>query len=251
MWKIAGVLGIGSLLMLFVPVRADEDANLREVVARAVKAQGGLDNLTKYKASVVKEKGKFHGLGQALDFTGQTAVQLPDRIRVEIRFKVGDQALTFFQVIAGNKGWTKIMDRTEEMNKEMLEEGKEQLNAANISHLVCLKDNDYKLSPLGEVKVGDRPAIGIRVEHKGYRDVNLFFDKDKAFLLKMETRGKDVMQGGQEFTSTTLYQNYKKVDGMMIPHKAIIHRDGKPYVEGEVSEVKLAEKLDDSLFAKP
>src|SRR5581483_1384054 len=99
MWKIAGVLGIGSLLMLFVPVRADEDANLREVVARAIKAQGGLDNLTKYKASVVKEKGKFHGLGQALDFTGQTSIQLPDRIRVEVRFKVGDQGFTFFQVI--------------------------------------------------------------------------------------------------------------------------------------------------------
>jgi hypothetical protein len=107
------------------------------------------------------------------------------------------------------------------------------------------------LSPLGEVKVGDRPAIGIRVEHKGYRDVNLFFDKDKAFLLKMETRGKDVMQGGQEFTSTTLYQDYKKVEGMMIPHKAIIQHDGKPYVEGEVTEVRLSEKHDDSLFAKP
>jgi hypothetical protein len=251
MWKIAGVISVGGLLMLLVPVRADEDANVREVIARAIKAHGGSDNLAKYKASVVKEKGKFHGLGQALDFTGETSVQLPDRIRVEVRFKVGDQAVTFLQVIAGNKGWVKIMDRTEEMNKAMLDEGKEQMNAANISHLACLNDKEYKLSPLGEAKVGNRPAIGVRVERKGYRDVNLFFDKDKSLLLKMETRGKDFMQGGQEFTSTTLYEDYKKVEGMMIAHKASIQRDGKPYVEGEVSEVKISEMLDESLFEKP
>jgi hypothetical protein len=251
MWKIAAVLGIGGLLMFLVPVRAGEDANLREVIARAIKAHGGSDLLAKYKASIVKEKGKFHGFGQALDFTGETSVQLPDHLRVEVRFKVGDQNVTFLQVIAGDKGWLNIGGKTEEMTKGMLEEEKEQMNAANISHLVGLKDKDYKLSPLGEVKVGDRPAIGVRVERKGYRDVNLFFDKDKSLLLKMETRGKDLMQGGQEFTSTTRYQDYKKVEGMMIAHKALIERDGKPYVEGEVTEVKVSEKLDDSVFAKP
>ncbi len=251
MWKIAGVLGVGSLLMLLVPVRADEDANVREVVARAIKAHGGLDILTKYKANTAKEKGKFHGLGQALDFTSTTSFQVPDRLRVEMKSKFGDQAFTFLQVVAGDKGWMKIADMTQEMNKEMLDEAKEQLNAATISHLACLNDKEYKLSALGEVKVGDHPGIGVRVQRKGYRDVNLFFDKDKYLLLKMETRGKDAMQGGQEFTSTYLYEDYKKVDGMMVPYKTTVQRDGKPLVEGEVTDVKLSEKLDDSLFTKP
>jgi hypothetical protein len=251
MWKIAGVLGIGGLLMLLVPVRADEDANLREVVARAIKAHGGSDLLTKYKGSATKEKGKIHGPGQALDFTSETSVQLPDRLRVDVHFKVSGQEFTYLQVVDGNKGWYKLMGNTDVLNKDMLAEVKEQLNATNISHLACLNDKDYKLSSLGEVKVGNRPAIGIRVEHKGYRDVNLFFDKDKGLLLKEETRGKDLMQGGQEFTSMTLYDDYKKVEGVMVPHKVTIERDGKPYVDAEVTEVKLSEKLDDSLFAKP
>ncbi len=125
------------------------------------------------------------------------------------------------------------------------------MNAANIAHLVCLNEKDYKLSALGEVKVGDRPAIGVRVQRKGYRDVNLFFDKDKSLLLKMETRVKDIMQGGQEYTSATVYADYKKVEGMEIPHKVTIERDGKAFVEGEITEVKLSEKLGDSLFEKP
>jgi hypothetical protein len=250
MWKIVGVLGAVGLLSLLIPVRADEEATLREVVTRAIKAEGGLDNLTKFKASATKQKGKFHGPGGVLDFTSETSVQLPDRVRNEIHLKVGDQQFSILQVVSGNKGWMKVMGMTQELNKDMLEEAKEQMNAANITNLACLNDKEYKLSSLGEGKVGDRPAIGIRVERKGYRDVNLYFDKDKSFLLKMETRGKDVMQG-QEYTSTTLYDDYKKVEGIMVAHKVTVERDGKPFVEGGVSDVKVSEKLDDNLFDKP
>jgi hypothetical protein len=251
MWKIAGVLGSVSLLAFLIPVRADEDAQLREVVEKAIKAHGGLDNLTKFKASSEKQKGKFHGMGQPLDYTSDTSLQLPGRFRIEVRSKVGDQEFAFIQVIAGDKGWIKFGDNTQELDKDMMAEAKEQMNSANISHLSCLKDKEYKLSPLGEVKVGDRPAIGVRVEHKGYRDVSLFFDKEKGLLLKTETRGKDVMQGGQEFTTTTFYDDYKKVEGMLVAHRVTIERDGKPYIDGEATEVTLSEKLDDSVFEKP
>jgi hypothetical protein len=250
MGKTAGVLGVVGLLTLFVFVRAAEDDKAREIVARAIKAHGGLDTLTKLKASSTKEKGKFYGMGDALDFTSESAYQLPDRLMVKVKSKIGDQEFSFTQVVSGNKGWIKIADNTDELNPEMLAEAKEQMNAATITHLGCLNDKDYKLSPLGEAKVGDRPAIGVRVAHKGYRDVNLFFDKEKGLLLKMETRGKDPMRG-EEFTSTNVYGDYKKVDGMMVPHKITIERDGKPYVEAEVTEVKNSEKLDDSVFEKP
>jgi hypothetical protein len=252
MWKIAGVFGAVSLLSFLIPpVRADEDATLREVIDRAIKAGGGLDNLTKFKASVTKQKGKVHTPGGALSFTSESSIQLPDRLRSEQHIKVGDMQFTVLVIVAGNKGWFQLMGKTDAMNKDMLDESKEQLNAANISQLACLQDKEYKLSSLGEVKVGDRPAIGIRVERKGYRDVNLFFDKDRSLLLKLETRGKDFMQGGQEYTTTTLYDDYKKVEGMMVAHKVTIERDGKPYVETETTELKISEKLDDSLFEKP
>lgn len=251
MWKIMGTLSVVGLLTLLIPARADEDANLRAVIARAIKLDGGLDHLKKFKATVSKSKGKFHGLGDAIDYTGETSLQLPDRLRTEVHSKFGDQEFTFIQVVDGKKGWIKIGGKTDEMNEDMLAEAREQMNAANITHLACLSDKEYKLSPLGEVKVGDHPAIGIRVERKGYRDVSLFFDKEKGLLVKMETRGKDLMQGGQEYTSTTLYSDYKKVEGMMVAHTVTIKRDDKPYVDGETTEVKFSEKLDDSVFEKP
>jgi outer membrane lipoprotein-sorting protein len=250
MRKVAAVLSILGLLAFFLPVHADEDAKAREIVARAIKVHGGLDKLKKFPASVAKSKGKFYGLGEALDYTEEFSIQLPNRFRIEVHSKAGDQEFTFMQVFDGTKGWNKIGDKTSEMKEDMLAQAKEDMNAATISHLAPLNDKTYKLSPLGEVKVGDRPAIGVRVEHKGYRDVSLFFDKEKGLLLKMETRGKDPMRDGEEYTATTLYDDYKKIEGIMVAHKITIKHDGKPFVEGEM-EVKPSEKLDDSVFEKP
>jgi len=250
MRRIVTGLSVLSLAAFLMPVRADEDAKLQEVIDRAIKAHGGSENLKKYQAVIAKSKGKFHGFGEAVDYTGTDSMQLPNRIRLEVKSQFGGQDFTFIQVVNRDKGWIKIGEKTEELDKDMLAEVKEQLNAANITHLICLKNRDYKLSSLGESKVGDRPDVGIRVERKGYREVNLFFDKEKALLLKMETRGKDPMRG-EEFTATTVYSAYKKVEEMMYPHKITIKHDGKPFVEGETLEVKFFEKLEDNVFEKP
>ena len=100
------------------------------------------------------------------------------------------------------------------------------------------------------MKVGDRPAVGVKVAHKGHRDVNLFFDAKTGLLLKTERPAKDTMTG-KEFTQTTLHDDYKEVEGIKHARKVTILRDGKKYVEGMSSDYKPQEKLDASTFAKP
>jgi len=236
------------VLAVTSPVRADdEDAKVRRVVAKAIKAHGGADKLKKFQASVSKSKGKFYGLGEAIEYTEEMSIQLPDRSRIDIdatNFK-------FVQVFKGDKGWQKIGDNTIDMTKEQVAERQEEMRAAVVSHLAALTDKAYELSALGDMKVGDRMAVGVRVQHKDHRDVSLFFDKENGLLLKSETRGKDTMNEGKEFASETFFSAYKKVEGVMVAHKIDIKRDGKQFVEAEMSEVKLSEKLDDSVFTKP
>jgi hypothetical protein len=244
--RIAGIATVFALLAAGAPARADEAA-LREIIAKAIKAHGGADTLKKFQASVTKAKGKFYGLGEAIDYTAETSIQFPNRLRTEVS---GDN-FKFVQVVNGDKGWAKFGDNTEEMNKEMLAEAREQMNAATITHLVALTGQEYKLASLVEIKVGDRPAVGVEVQREGYRPVGLFFDKENGLLVKSETRGKDLMRGGEEYKAENVYSDFKKVDGMVIAHKIKIKRDGKDYVESETTEVKPSEKLDDSVFAKP
>lgn len=251
MRRIAGFVGVFALLAAVVPARAEDDAKPREVIAKAIKAHGGADNLKKFQATVTKSKGKFYGLGDAIDYTSEASIQLPNRIRSEVSGNVSGQEFKFLQLVNGDKGWVKRGENTDDMNKEQLAEAKEQLNVATIAHLVALGDKEYKLSSLGDSKVGGRDAVGVRVEREGFRPVSLFFDKGNGLLVKTETRGKDLMRGGEEYTGVNVYSDFKKVGGLMIPHKIKITRDGKDYVDSETTEVKLSEKLDDAVFAKP
>jgi hypothetical protein len=232
-------------------VRADEQKDLNDLVAKAVKAHGGADNLAKAKAVVMNGKGKFYGLNEdGIPYTGVWSVQEPDRIRVEIEGEFMGQKFKFVAATDKDKGWTMMENNVQDASKEQVAEMRDQMHAGQLASLRSLNDKECKLSAVGESKVNDRPAIGIRVEAKGYKDVSLFFDKDTHQLVKMERRAKDV-EMNKEFTEETLYGDYKKVGGVLLAHKHTIKRDGKLYVEAEFTDFELKDKLDDSLFKKP
>ena len=248
-------LTLAAGLLLFVPAlaRAEDDAATKAIVEKAIKAHGGQDKLTNFLGSTSTLKGKVHVMGMDLDYTMEFWVQLPAKLKYNLEFEVMGQKLKMVQVIAGDKGWmtnpadNAVMD----LNKEFMDEAKEQMYHRLVHTLAPLTGKEFTLSPLGDNKVGDRPVVGIKVSHKGHRDVNLFFDKETHVLLKAEAQVKDLMAGGNEVLQETIYSNYKDVDGIKVATKLVIKRDGKEFVDGETSDVKVHEKLDDSIFVKP
>jgi hypothetical protein len=138
----------------------------------------------------------------------------------------------------------------EEMNEDQVAEAKEGMYAGWVATLAPLKSKDFRLAPLGEEKVGDRAAVGIKVSSKGHKDINLYFDTETGMLAKTQARVKDMMSG-QEVDQETLPSDYKDVGGVKRAHKTVINRDGKKFVELEITEFKTVDTLDDSLFAKP
>ena len=243
-WCVAGLLAGGA-------ARADDAADVKAVLGRAVAAHGGAGHLAKSKAVTMRIKGKVYPAGDGVDYTGDIAPQLPDRMRFEMSLTVMGTGLKIKTVVKGDKGWVAVNDMVMEMSKEQIAEPREQMHVAAVTRLVALRDKAYKLSPLGDGKVDGKDAVGVRVEHKDHRDVSLWFDKKDGLLLKTETRGKDPMAGDNEFTAETLYDDYKKVDGHPVAHKVTVKRDGKLFLESESSDVKVSEKLDDSTFEKP
>ena len=243
-WCVAGLLAGGA-------ARADDAAEVKAVLDRAIAAHGGADHLAKSKATTMQIKGKVYAVGDGVDFSGDIASQLPDRMRFETSPTVMGTGLKIKTVVKGDKGWVAVNDTVTEMSKEQVAEPREQLHVSAVTRLVALRDRAFKLSPLGEAKVEGKDAVGVRVEHEGRRDVSLYFDKKTGLLLKTETRSKDPMAGDNEFTAETLYDDYKKVGGFPVAHKVTVKRDGKPFFTSENSDVRLAEKLDDSTFERP
>jgi hypothetical protein len=239
----------GLVLAATGQARADDDTAVRALVDKAVQAQGGQDKLAKLPAVMAKLKGTFHGLGVAAAFTGEFAAQGPDRSKFDIEGEAGGQKFRLVHVLHGDKGWVKFDDDTEELDKEDLAAAREEAYGEWVATLVPLKDKAFRLAPLGEITIDKRPALGVTVSSKGHRDVNLYFDKATGLLVKTEARVKD--DGGQEMTEETFLDEYKEVQGTKQATKLTVKRDGKLYLECEVTEYQLAEKLDDSVFAKP
>jgi hypothetical protein len=239
----------GLVLAATVLARADDNAATRALVDKAVQAQGGEAKLAKWPAVTAKFKGTFHGSGVAVAITGEFATQGADRHKFDIEGEIDGQKFRLVHVLSGDKGWTKFNDETEELDKEDLAEAKEDAYGEWVATLVPLKDKTFSLAPLGEVNLDKRPALGVKVSSKGHRDVNLYFDKETGLLVKTESRVKD--ENNQEVTEETFLSDYKEVQGTKQAMKFTVKRDGKPYLEGEITEYQLVEKLDDSVFAKP
>lgn len=241
-----------QLLLLFLtivlldvsPARADDQADAAKIVEAGLKAIGGREKVAKYKASTWNEQGTYYGMGAGLPYTGVYSVQWPDQFRMEI-------AGVFVIVLNGDKGWTKMADQVTEMTAEQLAEQRENHHAGWVTTLVPLADKTYKLSTMGESTVAGKPALGVNVKREGHRDVQLYFDKEKSWLVKSEVTVKAAELNNKEVHQESLYQDYRDVEGILAPAKIELKRDGAKFVEAENSQLKHLEMLDNSVFAKP
>src|SRR5262249_35703290 len=90
--------------------------------------------------------------------------------------------------------------------------------------LLPLRDKAFKLSPLGELKVNDKPAVGLKAVRKGWPDIDLFFDKVTHLPVKVELRLKE--SDSRDATYTGLFAGYKKIAGRQHFTKLTTKRDG-------------------------
>jgi hypothetical protein len=232
-------------------VRADDQADAKALVDKALKALGGEAKLTKFKAMTTKSKGTIYSPGE-IAFTEEGSWQPPGQYRFDMELAIGGGKVKQVFVFNGAKGWLKVGDKTEEMPKEMHAAFTDYIHALRLGvNLMELKADGVKLSPLGEIKIGERPALGIQIIRKRTRDVNLYFDKETGLPAKSEVTAKEVFGGEQEVAHEFLFSDFKEFDGIKVYTKVVWIKDGKKYLERELTEVKGEEKLDDGVFGKP
>lgn len=226
-------LALVALALIVLPTRGD-DADARKILEAALKAtgSGGKNNAITWTG-----KGKFYGMGEGVDYSGTWSTQLPDKFKMEINN-------VFTIVINGDKGWF----GGEEMPKEQLAEQKESMYVNWIMTLSPLADKAFTLKAIGESKVGDKAAVGVKISHKDHRDVNFYFDKESNLLVKIEQTVKEM---GNESKQETVINDWIKVGDMKVASKMTIKRDGKIFVEGEMSDYKVMEKHPEGTFEKP
>ena len=227
--------------------RAQDDP--KAIVAQAIKAHGGEEKLTKLKATKTKGKGTIMVMGNPLEFTVDAISQQPNQMRNEVKVEAMGQSFTVVQVLNKDKAWKTVNGQMVDIDTNELEGLKDQVYGDYVESLVPLLKGDFKLEALGALKVDDKPAVGVKVSSKGHKDIKLFFDKESHLLVRSQSRGKD--EGMNEIDVQSTVSNFKDVEGVKTPTKIQVMRDGKKFIDLEVTEIKLMEKADPANFEKP
>jgi hypothetical protein len=225
----------------------DNDANA--VLDKAIKAIGGEARLHKAKAIAWKARGKSVNNGNEQAFTNQTTVQGLDQLRMEYEEEIDGNLVKGVTVLNGDKGWRKNGDNFRKLDGDRLANQKRNLYLLVVPvTLIPLKGKAFQIEPAGEHNVGAKPAIGLKVTGPDGKDFNLFFDKESALPVKLEVR---IRSPGREFTEETTFGDYKDFDGIKKATKIERRRDGEKFLEQEITEFKVLDKLAPETFAQP
>lgn len=220
------------------------EGDARALVNKSIEAVGGEKALARHAAVTFTDKGTYYGMGDGLPYAGKYAMQAPDQFRMEIEG-------VFTIVLNGDKGWISSMGEVKELAGEQLATQRRDHRAGYMSSLLPLRDMAFSLKMLPESKVGKTEARVIEAARKDWPTVKLYFDKKTDYLIKFEFKTRPEDLNFKEVTMEHLLSNFKEVDGARIPHKSVISRDGKVFVEAEIVSYRAEGKLDAKVFAKP
>ena len=240
------VLAAVFVIGLSTQTRAADDKDTKAILDKAIKALGGEEKLAKAKAATWKTKGKISFGENDNAFKGDVTVQGLDHCRQEFEGDLGK----FVMVLAGDKGWMAFGDNTTPLDKDPLDGAKRDIYLQMIPvTLLPLKDKDFKIEAAGEEKVDGKPAVGLKVTAPDKKDFTIHFDKESGLPVKLAAKITDF--GGAEVAQETTYSDCKEFDGIKKATKVVIQRDGKKFLEQQISDFKVLDKVDPKTFAEP
>jgi hypothetical protein len=245
---LGAMLAMVLILAPASPARADEAANA--VLDKAIKALGGAEKLGKLGTISWKSKGKLSINDSDNDISIEATAQGLDHFRSEFQGEFGGNTVKGVSVINGNKAWRRFGDNTMEMDADAIANEKRTLYINLTPVLILpLKGKGFKVETAGEEKVGDKPAVILKVTGPDGKDFKLFFDKESGLPVKLTATvvGFD----GQDYVQDTTYSDYKDFGGIKKATKTESKRDGQKFITQEITEFKILDKPDPKLFAEP
>jgi hypothetical protein len=241
---------IAAAAIIAVPVFADDKIDVKAVVDKAIKAHGGKEALEKFKVTRIKGKGTISAMGNDIEFTVKGVTEFPDKMRSEIKLDVMGQSIEILRGYDGKTAWQSLMGNTMELDGAQLDEMREEAHHNYLENIFPLAtDKSLELSAIGEEKVDNKPAIGLKITKKDHKEIRVYFDKESGLLVKMAYKTMD-MAGG-ETNAEAFYRDYKDVQGTKVAMKQEVKHGGEKFLEATLSDVKLEEKTDAKTFEKP
>jgi hypothetical protein len=224
----------------------------KEVIEKAITALGGEAKIAAREAKAVetKGKGKLNFGGNEGDFSTTTTTVGLTKFRQEFKGDFGGNEVKGVTVMDGDKAWRKFADMLSKLEDDQLANQKRAVYLSVVPAIIIpLKGKDFKVESTKEDKVDNKPAIALKIVGPDKKDFELFFDKESGLPVKMLATVAGLQ--GDEFTQETTYGKYKEFDGIKHATKVENKRNGEKFIDLEVTDVKVLDKVDPKTFAAP
>jgi hypothetical protein len=248
--RLVALPAILAALLLTAAARADDAADARAVIERAVKAHGQTAG-AETAVTTWKEKITLDTAGQTLNLDTEWTVQAPDKLRLQMTVAVQGTTLDVLAVVNGERMWFLVNGQIQEGAGPQLADVLGEMNRMWATSLTpLLAGDEFQLATAKEKPVNGKPAAGVAVRNGKRPVVTLYFDKETGLLAKREAMVKD--QGTDtEVLEEVVVSDYKEAGGRKYHTRLVVTRDGKPFYRSEVSKPRAVEKPDPKLFDKP
>jgi hypothetical protein len=245
------LLSVVVVLLVGPASRAGAPEEPRAILAKAIRALGGEEQVAKLRAVRRKAKGTQDLGGVSVPLTFEEAFQFPGQYRLRGEGELGGRKIAITYVRNGDQAWRRVNDRTEEFREPWLTSFEDGMYSLHPGGMLpeFLKDQKYTLSPLPPLAVEGRPTVGVKVAAAGRVNLDLYFDAQTGLLLRSDHQERNA--AGQMVPMQTYYRAYCDSEGVKQPMKVLVQRDGRKKFDMEVIEVKVGGTIAEREFAKP
>lgn len=216
----------------------------RSLVEQAIAAHGGRAGVERCKIGQVAGTGtgSFHHADE-FALTWEETFHLPDKLKRVVKARRLGVPMTMIYLMKDGK--VRMRQNDGPIEEHAADDGVVEHWSGILAMLVQLKSEGFELTPLGEVTVLGRPALGVRVvsgeEWKG----DLAFDRDSHLLVQSK---RQFEMEGQKVSVVTEYRDYRDFDGVQLPRNVVTYRNGLKHFDMMVTDVQFLAQLDEGVF---
>jgi RNA polymerase sigma factor (sigma-70 family) len=232
---------------------AQEPDYTTPIINKAVTALGDPQKQAKYKGISLDVQFKVKENNGESGLSGRFTILGYDKYRADATFmdpSAGNELGVV--VVNGNSGWAMNAQKQEEIMDKKLKPYLAMLHAVRFSQKPsALLAKEFKLSHLGELKIGDRDMVGLNVEQEGFRDIGIYFDKQTGLPAKCEFLFPKVPGSMEDMQISLTFSDYKEFDGIKHFTKFAVNVEQQQLTTVELSNIRLLETIDAKQFTKP
>ena len=222
-------------------VAENDVTKIKEIVAKAVEAHGGLEKL-KTVENIVMDMRLFERRPDGLDDDGGGKIYLyRDKLRMEFYTETGER---FAQLFDGTSMYNVTTDGTFEQMpqqeaKSRIEFCKDWLFREPIWLLTTLAQNEIPIEYVGTKDVDGVSAAVLSVQQPSGTPLKIYISEKTNYIVLLETKNERLN------TVSSLVQ-YKDIDGIKIAHKWIEMNEPNP--ETHFIKIRLNAEIAPELF---